>query len=342
VDDESAAEAIKVAPGEEHQADFRLTAIPSVHLKVPRPDVLSDAPPNGRQPQQRMVSITRVGGNGGGGMQQIMPAGVAGNEWDFGGLAPGTYEVRIPGPDGRSSEVRRLEIKPGSAAVLTMEGAKALIPVQLKLDGIPNSQTTGFDFVDKETGERISSAPNFRGRGGFQRGDEGDDNDPSDEPEPSNRTVMLEAHSYDVYLTGGSGAYLTGISAEGAKVAGRVVTVAGPATIMLHLANTRAQLDGVARIGGEPAAGAMVLVVPAALGTAGSLTAIERAEANTDGSFRFASVTPGPYIVVAVDHGWNVDWRNSATLGQLLLHGVPVKLGAGAKDHRELEAVAPN
>ncbi len=167
VDDESTAEVIKVAPGEERQADFRLTAIPSVHLKVPRPDVLSDAPPPGRQPQQRMVSITRVGNNGLPGMQQMMPAGASGSEWDFGGLAPGTYEVRIPGADGRSSEVRRIEVKPGSTAVLTMEGAKPLIPVQLKLDGISNSEAASFDFIDTETGERISSAPNNRGRGGF-------------------------------------------------------------------------------------------------------------------------------------------------------------------------------
>ncbi len=153
---------------------------------------------------------------------------------------------------------------------------------------------------------------------------------------------MLEAHSYDIYATGGSGAYLTGIAAEGTKVAGRQVTVAGPATITLHMANKHAQLDGMSRIGGEPAAGAMVLVVPATFGIAGSLTAIMRTETNTDGSFRFASVTPGPYILVAIDHGWDVDWRNPATLGSFLVHGVPVNLGAAGKDHVELAAVAAN
>jgi len=275
-------------------------------------------------------------------MQQMTPGGVEGNEVDFGGLSTGTYEVRFTGADGRSSEVRRIEIKSGSPTVLTMDGAKPLVTVHLEFDGTPNSQGTAIDFFDTETGERISSQPNFRGRGGVQRGDQGGENPPPEEPESPNRTVMLEPHSYEVVVAGGNAAYLTGISTEGAKVSGRVITIAGPATVKLHLANKHAQLGGLVRIGGEPAAGAMVLLVPATFGTAGALTDIYRAETNTDGSFRISAITPGPYILVSIDHGWNVDWRNPSTLGQYLLHGMPVDLAPEVREHRDLEAVALN
>lgn len=352
VDDESTAEAIKIAPGEEREADLRLTAIPSIHLKVSRtevPDAVLQDDTKGQQAQQRMISINRVGGGPGPGIQQtMMPVGASGSEWDFGGLAPGTYEVRLPGTDGRSSDrrsgdVRRIEIKPGSPAVLTMENAKALVPVQLEFDGIPNSQATALEFVDTETGERIPSQSPQRGRGGFQGGPLDDRENQGSNQEPTGRTVLLEPHSYEIWETSGPAAYLTGIQSDGGgKIAGRVVTIAGPATIKLHLASKHAQLDGVARIGQEPAAGAMVLLVPATFGTAGALTAIQRAETATDGSFRLVSVTPGPYILVAIDHGWNVDWRNPATLGQYLLHGAPVKMLPDATDHQELEAVMPN
>ena len=345
VDDESAAEAVRVAPGEERQADFRLTAMTSFHLKIPRTEI-ADVAPQGdarnRQPQQRTVSLTRVGGDSLPGIQQqMMPTGVAGNEYDFGGLSPGTYDVRIPGADGRSSEVRQIEVKPGSPAVLTLEETKPLIRVQLELEGISGSDLAMVEFVDTETGQRVSSTPNMRGRGGLQR-DEQPNDDSADEPEPTNRVVMLAAHPYEVYVSGGIGAYLTGMSSAGAKITGRVVTFAGAATLTLHLANKHAQLDGLARLSGEPAAGAMVLLVPATFGTAGALTEIERAETNTDGTFRMSSITPGPYILVAIDHGWNVDWRNAATLGQYLMHGVPVNLRPSAKEHLELEAISPN
>ena len=86
----------------------------------------------------------------------------------------------------------------------------------------------------------------------------------------------------------------------------------------------------------------MVLLVPATLGTASDLTAIQRDETNTDGTFLLSGVTPGQYILVAIDRGWNVDWRNPATLGQYLLHGTPVDLRAAGKAHEALEAVVPN
>jgi hypothetical protein len=340
-DEEASADTIKLADGEERQADFHLTAIPSVHLKVPRTDPVNPPGPGDQRPRQqvRQATVTRVGGDVSGGFQQINMSGSVRNEWDFGGLAPGTYEVRIPSADGKSSDVRQIEVHSGSQTVLTLEESKPLVRVQLKVDGIDKSDSSTIEFIDSETGARITSANRSRGRGGFQGGEYGDA-PPPDEGEGAGRSVMLPPHEFSVQVSGSAGAYLTGMTAEGAKVNGRLVTVSGPATLTVHLSDRHASLDGVARINGGLAAGAMVLLVPATWGMEGDLSTIERSETNTDGSFRMASVTPGQYILVAIDHGWNVDWRDPATLGQYLMHGTPVDLRTTPKVHEEVEAVA--
>jgi hypothetical protein len=345
VDDELAAETIKLGSGEERQADFHLTAIPAVHLKIPRPDNPATVPgrQDGQGPgrgnmgqQQRGPTVTRMSGDSQG--QMNMGAGFSGTEWDVGGLAPGTYEVRIPGGQGQPEIVRLIEINPGSSAAITMEGAKPLTKVAIKIEGVADFEAPMVEFVDTETGARFTS--NLHGgRGGFP-GNRGGDEVLEDAP-PSGRSVSLPPHAYEVYLSGNSGDYLTGIEATGAKVSGRVVTVSGDATVTLHVANTHAQLDGAATIDGKPAQGAMVLLVPVTLGTPGDLNAVQRDETNTDGTFLISTITPGRYILLAIDHGWDVDWRRPETLAQYLVHGTPVELKADAKEHVELEAVEP-
>jgi hypothetical protein len=119
------------------------------------------------------------------------------------------------------------------------------------------------------------------------------------------------------------------------------VTITAAATLTLHLASKRAQVEGVAKVQGTPSAGAMILLVPATLGEPGDLRSVERDETNTDGTFLIAGVVPGQYILVAIDHGWDVDWRNPATLAQYLVHGMPVDLTKVSKAQEEVEAVTP-
>jgi hypothetical protein len=372
VDDESSAQTIPLAAGELRQADFHLTAIPSFHLRVPRPDapaqnatqsnVKRDAA-TGRvtgsivmpqQQQQQPFTITRVSTDGMGGNQQVR-ATLNGSDWDFGGLTPGTYEVRMNGPNGRpTGEVRRIEVRAGSQTVLSLDSARPTVAVTIRIEGVPDSEVSTVELVDTETGQRLTSMPE-RGRHGGPGGppdrlrrDDEDDADPADLEQElregagnPGRTLNVAPHTYEVYVNGMYGDYLTGMTAVGAKATGRTVTIDGAATLVLKVAKTHAALDGVARIGGKPAGAAMVLLVPATLGAAGDLNAIERDETNTDGTFLLQNIVPGRYILVAIDHGWDVKWRDPETLAQYLLHGVPVDLRTVAKAHEEIVAAEP-
>jgi len=355
-DDENSAETINLSPGEERQADLHLTAIPSVHLKLPRPDPSpNQAPQTGNQrgrpqPQQQPPQVVRVSADGGGGFNGVTTTGTNG-EWDFGGLSPGTYEVHLPGPDGRpDAEVRQVTVRAGSQTVVTLDGAKPLVRVEVALDGLPESENVGVEFVDTETGRRIQATMPQRGRRGFPGGvimnvdgsgpglrdDQGDD---GGDPASKMRFAMLPAHEYEVYLNGNAGDYITGLSAKGAKVQGRTVLVDQAATVTVHVANGRGRVEGVARLDGKPIEGAMVLLVPATLGQPGNLAAVQRDETNTDGTFLISAVMPGRYILVAIDRGWTVDWRKPETLAPYLLHGVPIEVKSSAKLSEELEAV---
>jgi hypothetical protein len=336
--DEESAQTIVLAPGEERQADFQLAPIPSIHLQIPAPEI--NQRPNshrlGEPVPQRPATVTRIVSSGAGFQSQVQPS-YNGTSWDFSGLSPGLYEVRIPGSDLRSEpEVKQIEVRAGSQQVITLEGARSLVPVTLKLDGAPDSDV---EFIETATGQHVTSSPGFRGRRQWSSGDDEEDG-PTSEPVTGARTVNLAAGQYEVYVSGGSGSYLTGITAQGAKAVGRTVNIGGPATLTLKTSNRHAQVEGVARIGDKPAAGAMVLLVPVTLGRADDLGAVERDETNTDGTFLIAGVTPGQYILVAIDHGWSVKWRDPATLAQYLVRGTPVDLRSASNAHEEIQAVS--
>ena len=103
--------------------------------------------------------------------------------------------------------------------------------------------------------------------------------------------------------------FLTGLTAKGAETAGRYVTVgAGESTLTVHVASGRASLSGVATLDGKPCVGAMVLLVPITIEDRNSITVLLRDQTNTDGSFDLANIIPGQYILVAIDHGWQINW----------------------------------
>ena len=336
-DTETGAETIILAGGEERQADFHLTAIPASHLVVARPDSGQPEPKNGRARPQRPVTITRVTSDGSFGQTSFI--GGNGRDWDFGGLAPGTYEVRLPGANSDGDgETRQIEVRAGGAGVITLENSKPLAPVTISLDGLPESEMVAVEFADVETGRRILAGPPPRGRQG--RG--GGEDDAGDDPPPSAMSVMLPPHRYEVTVNGGSGAYVTAISATGARVLGRTVEIGGSAAMLsLHLAKTRGELSGAAKLGTQPVSGALVLLVPVTLGQPGELAPLLRDQTNTDGSFLFQSVIPGRYILVAIDHGWGVNLGDASTLTKLLGQGVPVELKGSEKLRQEIKAVIP-
>jgi hypothetical protein len=147
---------------------------------------------------------------------------------------------------------------------------------------------------------------------------------------------------YEVVLQGRPNFFVTGLTAKGAETAGRYVTVsAGDSTLTVHVASGRATLRGVATLDGRPCVGALILLVPITIEDPNSITILRQDQTNTDGSYDIASILPGQYILVAIDHGWQINWGDPSTLRRYLMQGVPVDLKSSAMVKQNVPAVAP-
>lgn len=330
-DDSAQAETISLGAGDNRQADFQLLPIPSVHLRI-----LPDAATAGDRRIQAYPMIEKLSAGGRLGYTpfsaHIDPQGGI----DVGGLAPGRYEVRLQGR-GQAVKPALIDITAGAAQTLDMNAASTMASVSIRIDGIAEAEANSvrISLIDPSSGRNAARD----GAGGYflsgallRRGG----------AEGESRTMEVPPGRYEVVLIGKPNLYLTGITAQSAEAVGRFVTVpSGSSTLNLHVADGRASVTGVASRGGKPSVGAMVLLVPATLGNPEGLNIIRRDQTNTDGSFDLNDVLPGQYILIAIDQGWQVNWKDASTLNGYMLHGIPVELHSAASVKEEIEAQAP-
>jgi Carboxypeptidase regulatory-like domain len=341
VDDPSLAETITLHAGDVRQADLHLTPVPSIHLRIQSPPNLGNAP-NGRA----AVSIPNV--------QQIIPGGAGQpapvsmytnpqGQVEISGLAPGTYRVGMSG-QGRDSASSIVELTAGSARTLDLASASTQARVTLAFEGLPDSDSSRrveVNLVDTDTGLGSFSSNGFSSNGGAGSfGRRGRRDRPNDSG--ADRTMEVPPGRYEVVLQGRPDIYLTGLTAKGAEVAGRYVTVAaGTSTLTLHLASGRATLTGVATFQDKPTVAALVLLVPTTIDDPNSLRILRRDQTNTDGSFDLGDVIPGQYILVVIDNGREINWSDPSTLRGYLTQGVAVDLASGAYVKQNISAQTP-
>lgn len=324
------AETLELHAGDIRQADFQLTPIPSVHLHiVPEANVDS----NGRRiPTYPMIERISAGGDNF--IPVSMHIGPQGTI-DVGGLAPGEYEVRLQGP-GRTVTPAIVNLSEGAPQTLDMSAASSMANVSIHLDGLAGADVSsvGVNFIDPENGHNVArdSSGAYFLSGSFVQHRQRD----------PNRTIEIPPGRYEVVLEGKPNLYLTRITAQSAQAMGRVVTVpSGASTLTLHIADGRSTLTGIAMMQGKPSVGAMVLLVPATLGEPDNFKIIRLDQTNTDGSFELNDVLPGQYILLAIDHGWQINWKDPSTLRSYMMHGIPVDLASTQSLKETIEAQAP-
>lgn len=327
----SEAETLTLHAGDTRQADFQLTPIPSIHLHI-LPEI-SDVT-NGHRIQAYPM-IQRISPEGYDMVSASTHFGPQG-AIDIGGLAPGRYEVRMQEP-GQTIKPALIDVTEGSTQTLDMSVPSTMASVSIHIDGVAESEDNSVqvNLIDPASGRNaaqdgagayfLSGALLHRRRSGA-----------------TSRVIEVPPGRYEVVLTGRPNIYLTGMTAQSAQVTGRYVTVpSGNSTLTLRVADGRSTLNGVAMMQGKPSVGAMVLLVPTTLGEPDGLNIVRRDQTNTDGSFDINDVLPGQYILLAIDHGWQVNWKDPSTLRGYMMHGVPVDLTSTQKLKETIEAQAP-
>jgi hypothetical protein len=342
VSDPALGETIVLHAGDTRQADFHLVPIRSIHLRILTPPTAGNGPTTApvTYPIIQQVNSSGAGPN----FVQISMRFEQQDQVDVGGLTPGLYQVRLAGQN-QEGHVALVEVNANSARTVDLSGpSRDMARITLHLDGIADSDPN--PRAGRNGGVQVTLIDTDTHRGSFSsNGNEGggpalgrrDQRDPS-----ADRILEVPPGRYEVVLQGRPNIFLTGLTAKGAETVGRYVTVgAGDSTLTVHVATGRASLSGVATLEGKPSVGAMVLLVPITIEDRNSITVLRMDQTNTDGSFDVANIIPGQYILVAIDHGWQINWGDPATLRRYLMQGAPVDLKSSAIVKQNIIAQAP-
>jgi len=330
VDDFTAADVLSIHPGEVREADFNLHPLPSTHLRLGTPPPSPTA--GSEQRLTPSVQMERLDPNG---FNFVNASTLIGpdQQIEVGGLAPGFYRVATHSSLLQEEQVSFLHITGTSQGTIDM-GAAAVeaARVHLQLQGVDEQSRIDVALVDASTGTAFRS-------GSTQR----DFRHRQPEDASSGRMLQVPEGRYQVVLSGSvQDIFLRSVTVNGTVSPGRLITVhRADNTLLLRLASGRASVRGVATLNGIDSPGAMVLLVPTSFGDPSSVPLVRRDQTDTDGSFDLADVIPGQYILVAIDHGWNINWHDPSTLELYLLHGVPLTLDANDTIHQDAVAQLP-
>ncbi len=323
--EQRSAETLSLHHGESRQANFDLTPAPSTHLRISAPQPPAQLGLHGPMTPQ----VERVSPTGSPFLNTSVQVDAQG-QIDVDGLSPGLYRVTLGGPNGPQAPAF-VRVPSGAQRTVDLSAAIPVAEVTLRFDKDVDSSHIQTVLTDMETGATFTS---FR-RGDLQRRRNAV---PTTATEGESK-LDLPPGRYRVTLAGDNELYLSGLALNNKPVDGRIVTVAsGSTTLTLKVAAGRATVRGIASASNKPLAGAMVMLVPASFGQPESITILRRDQTNTDGSFLIESVIPGDYILVAIDDGWTVNWRDPSTLERYLVRGVPVTLQANATAKQDLTA----
>ena len=346
--DPTAATPIILRGGETQEANFRLLPVPGSHLHIAGTVDPSNGERNNR-PAPPNTFLSRILPDGSEDPQMNSTRMDNKGNADIAGLSAGTYLVHQQLPGSNSVSLSTIQIGAGSPRTLDLSEAIPATTVTVKVDPAADQDSLQVSFRDTETGNTLyaqhfqgSGRPSLRHRG--QITNQASENPSSQTPiaTPPDRTVNLPPGKYEVFLSGISDLHLASIEATGATATGRTVLIgSGSPTLLLHTAAGLGTVTGVVNLQGKPDSGAMVLLVPATLDSPSGIDLPSRDQSNTDGSFEMTGLLPGGYILVAIDHGWDVNWADPATLRRFLVHGIPLDIKPGSDIRQTIEAQLP-
>lgn len=229
------------------------------------------------------------------------------------GIPPGQYTVKvIDGANPRQpTAVHEISaVESGPVVPLDVQGSHVTATVQLD-PGAPRPAQSFLQIVNTRTHENFNERIPEKGELEYKQ--------------------TIPPGTYEIALTNGAGTYIRSVAATGAKVSGRNMELKGAAIVKVNiaLAHGQGQVTGTALRDGKPFAGAMVVLVPA--DPANNAVLFRRDQSDSDGTFTLGAAIPGKYTVVAMDHGWDLEWMNPRVLKPYLAQGTPVEIQPNGK-----------
>lgn len=303
--------AILLRPGDRISANFDLAPVPSVHVTIRGANA-----DDGRRVTQPNFRPRVFGFESGVFLQPSV--NWKDGEVEVSGLAPGDYALSLMRFDGGERNNRAQDISLQGNTELDALGATGLEAVHGKLtfEGSQPPRNAFLQFRDLSTGDPLGARVDENGEFTLQ-------------PRHVGR--------YVVSLTNAPGYAIRAISATGARMNGRTITISGQAT---ELAITASQgvgtINGIVTKDAEPVSGTMVVLVPQDI--ADNVSLFRRDQSDSDGTFTLSDVVPGRYTAIAIQNGWDMEWASPDALRPYLAKGTPVQIDG--KQKLDIEVVA--
>ena len=198
-------------------------------------------------------------------------------------------EVDVSGDtaiDAAESSVGDLAIK----GIVQRPGAAALSP------------GTFVRFWNRESGENFGVAVNEKGEFDVSQ-------------------AISSSTPYNVAVQNAQNLLVQKIAAAGARVVGQTIYFpkSGAVAISLSLADASGRIDGTVLQDDKPSSASMVLLVPQH--PTEEATLFRRDQSDSDGTFTLRQILPGRYTVVAIEKGWEINYRDPVVLKPYLEHG---------------------
>jgi hypothetical protein len=314
VTDEHSASPLNLSSGDTQQADISLRAVPAVHLRVTNLPVNQNGVP-GVGASQKIFGSLLAGISMS--VSQISPG-----EFEFAGLPPGdiTFLLNSDKPNGPS---RVLEASVADGATLDASRIPAPASVSGRVifpSGSPEISDGNVILFMRDN--NASPAIPLRKDGSFS----------SSPMDPGSYRLLVQ-------LSDSSG-FIQKISASGAKLHGRELSISAGAEVKLTIALAEGvgQISGFAVLDGHSAPGAMVLLLPDLPENIDDDSRMDQSD--SDGSFLLGSIVPGKYRLLGIQDGWNLDWRDSAVLKPYLTKALPLQIAPNDSKKLTLEVHA--
>ena len=316
VTDEQSAGELLVSPGETAQADVRLQAVPSMHVRV------TNVPAsNGENGESFNMGAT----------QSLFGLSSTGLPVVTGQVAPGVYELA--------------GLPPGAVTLTLNENREG----EWENRTIHANLSDGESFDARATGAtanligRIAPA---EGRGAALQGDvvltgkDGQAVSRKLQKDGSFSFPGVETGTYEVSVNvNGDGAdYVERLAASGAKVNGEELTIGEPSDVRLTVVMGKGfgEMKGAVKSEGKPEGNAMVLLIPASGGNLERDTRMDQSD--SDGTFTLTRILPGKYVLVAIEDGWDLDWTDASVMAPYRAKGQTIEIAANELKNVGLEA----
>jgi hypothetical protein len=301
VTDADSALPIPIRGGERVEADFHLNPVPSLRLllHVPVDNSRGFYFPQLQQPAfDGYTSVQTTVGSA-----STPSPGVV----EVTGIPAGRYNVSAHGP-ASTLEMSGVDLtKDGEEIDISKGEISSTVKFSIQLAGAapPPAQLT----VGLRSGSRVIAAAQTDKKG-----------------EAEFKEVAVG--KYEMVVWGPGKRYsVARISAQGAEVSGRTLSVAAGSSpsVSLSVVTGDTDIQGTVTKVGNGFPGAMVVLVPKNPELNRDL--FRRDQSDLDGTFALRDVVPGDYTLLAIENGWDLDWSRPGVIAAYLKRGRKIEVG---------------